>query len=135
MPCLPRVALVVLALAGGTSAAAAQATQQASSPVKHKPNNYGSPLGTIMSSHLWTEVPQAQDFVRDSRPAPKALDYTPLTSQLGKDPDRPKPRDAANVLALQAELEQSITNNGARAKGLRPAPSPRKHARQAADTR
>lgn len=83
-----------------------------------------------MSSHLWTNVPQAQDFVRDSRPAPKDLRYTPLTSQVGKDPERPKPRDAANVMALQAELEQSIAHNGVRAKGLRPpASGARKQAR------
>lgn len=126
MPRLLRAALVALALAGGLSVAAAQTTQQAPAPVKHKPNNYGSPLETIMSSHLWTKVPQAQDFVRDSRPAPKDMKYTPLTSQLGKDPDRPKPRDAANVLALQAELEQSIAHNDVRSRGLQPAKSPRK---------
>ena len=70
----------------------------------------GSPLDTLRSTHLWTETGQAKDFVRDSRPDPKALDYTPLT---GTDPERPKPRDAANVQALQAELERDqIANKG-----------------------
>ena len=46
------------------------------------------------------------------------MTYTPLT---GQDPTRPKPRDAANVMALQAELEQDGARNTARASGLRPA--------------
>ena len=81
-----------------------------------------------MSSHLWTDVPQAEGFVRETRPSAKQLDYTPLT---GKDPDRPKPRDAANVQALQAELEQDIAHNNERAKGLRPA-KPRRARKPAA---
>ena len=83
-------------------------------PASHKPDPYQSPLATIMSSHLRADVPEAQDFVRESRPAAKDLKYTPLQSQLGPDPVRPKPRDPANVMALQAELEASITHNAAR---------------------
>ena len=108
----PRALLLVLALTSGAEAALAQsdpvvsaAGKSASSksaakkktaaakPVSHKPDPYQSPLATIMSSHLWTNVPEAQDFVRESRPAPKDLKYTPLQSQLGPDPVRPKPRD------------------------------------------
>ena len=49
--------------------------------------------------------------MRDSRPDPKSLDYTPLT---GTEPERPKPRDAANVQALQAELERDRAVNQGR---------------------
>lgn len=125
MPTLPRrlpVALVSLACLSWSCVAPVTRTQAQtaapSTPAKHKPDPYGSPLDTIMSSHLWTDVPQAQDFVRETRPSAKDLKYTPLT---GKDPERPKPRDAANVQALQAELEQDIARNNERAKGLRPA--------------
>lgn len=82
---------------------------------KPPPNKYGSPLDTLMSTHLWTDVPPVQPFVRETHPDPKTLDYTPLT---GKDPDRPKPRDAANIQALQAELEQDAVRNTKKAKGL-----------------
>ena len=103
------VALVTAALAQTTTPPA---------KARHKPGPYGSPLATIMSSHLWTDVPQARDFVRETRPAAKDLTYTPLT---GTDPERPKPRDPANVQALQAELEQDMARNNGRAKGLTPA--------------
>ena len=101
--------------------------QAAPLPAKHKPDPYGSPLDTIMSTHLWTDVPKAEDFVRDTRPAAKDLDYAPLT---GKDPERPKPRDAANIMALQAELEEDGARNAVRAQGLRPAKAhrPKGHA-------
>lgn len=76
----------------------------------------GSPLDTLKSTHLWTETAPPQDFVRDSRPEAAALDYAPLT---GADPVRPKPRDAANVLALQAELERSRAVNEGKGRPLR----------------
>jgi hypothetical protein len=80
-------------------------------PAKKPPHDkYGSPLDTIMNTHLTTTAPPAEDFVRATHPAEKDLDYTPLT---GVDPVRPKPRDKANVMALQAELEQA----GAIARG------------------
>ena len=88
---------------------------------KPKPNPYGSPLDTLMSTRLWTDVPPAQDFVTATRPDAKALDYSPLT---GKDPQRPKPRDAAGIAALQADLESGGAANEARAKGLRDPASP-----------
>ena len=103
-------ALVLLAL--DVSAAPAQTVDPAQ---KHKPNPYGSPLDTLMSTHLWTDVPPAQDFVKQTRPAPKDLDYTSMN---GKDPDRPKPRDKANIAALQAELEQGGARNAVKARGL-----------------
>ncbi len=78
-------------------------------PVNNPHNTYGSPLDTLKSSHLWTDVAPMQDFVKESRPDPGSLDYTPLT---GADPERPKPRDPANVEALRAELEHdAVVNN------------------------
>ncbi len=91
---------------------------------KPKPNKYGSPLDTFRNTHLWTDVPPAQDFVEATRPDLKSLRYTPLT---GVDPVRPKPRDPANVQALQAEMERFGVENEAKARGLRgPKPAAKK---------
>ena len=111
---------IVLACAGFAACANAQVpTTQTRNP--H--NTYGSPLDTLKSSHLWTDVAPAEGFVRESRPDPATLDYQPLT---GTDPDRAKPRDKANVAALQAELEHDrVANN-------RKSPGAAKAARQAA---
>ena len=80
-------------------------------PEKKPPRDkYGSPLNTFMNTHLTTTAPPAEEFVRATHPAQKDLDYTPLT---GVDPVRPKPRDKANIMALQAELER----DGATARG------------------
>lgn len=98
-------------------AAPAQTTTTTNKPGKHKNNDYGSPLHTLMSTHLWTDVSPAQDFVRESRPKAKDLDYTPL---VGTDPQRPKPRDKANIEALRAELERDAVVNDAKGRGLRP---------------
>ncbi len=90
---------------------------------KPKPNKYGSPLDTFRNTHLWTDVPPAQDFVTATRPDVKSLRYTPLT---GVDPVRPKARDPANVKALQAEMERFGVENEAKARGLRGPTSARK---------
>ncbi len=82
---------------------------------KPKRDKYGSPLDTIRNTHLWTDVPPARDFVTATRPDVKGLTYTPLT---GVDPERPKPRDPANVQALQAEMEHFGVENEAKARGL-----------------
>ena len=97
------------------STAAGAQTGPAPEAKKPPPFKYSSPLDTIMSTHLWTDVPATQPFVQATHPDPKTLDYTPLT---GKDPDRPKPRDATNIKALQAELEADLASNGKRAHGL-----------------
>ena len=99
--------------------ALAQQQSKAIDPSR-RPDPYASPLDTILSTRLWTDVPPAQDFVKTTRPDPKGLDYAPL---VGNDPERPKPRDAAGVAALKAELESGGAQNETRAKGLRdPAP-------------
>ena len=105
--------LGLLALASASAGAQAEGSQP-----KQPRNKYGSPLDTLMSTRLWTTVPQAKDFVRDSRPAPGTLDYTPVT---GTDPDRPKARDAANVEALRAELEHDRLQTTQRGKAVHPA--------------
>ena len=77
----------------------------------------GSPLDTIMNTKIWADVPEAKDFVRDSRPPADSLSYQPLN---GVDPERPKPRSKAELQALQGELEQAGLHNQARA-GQKPA--------------
>ena len=97
-----------------------------------KPNKYGSPLDTFRNTHLWTDVPPAQDFVKATRPQTSSLRYTPLT---GVDPLRPKPRDAANVQALQTEMERFGVENEAKAQGLRGSkPTAKKTAKSKAAT-
>ena len=80
-------------------------------------NTYGSPLETLKNTRLTTTVPDAKDFVRQTRPDESKLEYTPLT---GTDPERPKPRDPKGVEALQAELEGAGAKNEVKAKGLLP---------------
>lgn len=105
--------LALLALASTAAGARAEGAQP-----KPPRNKYGSPLDTLMSTRLWTTVPPAKDFVRNSRPDPATLDYTPLT---GADPDRPKPRDTANVEALRAELEHDRAQTVQQGKTVHPA--------------
>jgi hypothetical protein len=73
----------------------------------------GSPLDTLMSTKLWADVPEAKDFVRDSRPPPDSLAYQPVT---GTDPDRPKLRSKAELQALQGDLEHAGAHNDTNAR-------------------
>ncbi|HUB64927.1 MAG TPA: hypothetical protein VL996_10890 [Methylocella sp.] len=76
----------------------------------------GSPLDTLMQTKLWADVPEAKDFVRDTRPPPDSLAYQPVT---GIDPERPKPRSKDELQALQGELERAVVHNeGAAQKRL-----------------
>lgn len=119
--CVALCAATALAAEGVTAGKPAPAHKA----VAKKPprNKYGSPLDTLRESHLTTTVPEAEGFVRDTRPPMKDLNYTPLT---GQDPDRPKPRDKANVAALQAEMEQAAAAVRTRAQPSRPGRSGRK---------
>jgi hypothetical protein len=72
----------------------------------------GSPLDTLMNTKLWADVPEAKDFVRDTRPPPDSLAYQPVT---GLDPDRPKPRNKEELQALQGELETAVAHNQGKA--------------------
>ena len=116
--------LLLLALASGSAVA------QADAKAKQTHNKYGSPLDTMMSTRLWTDVPEAKDFVKATRPDPKTLDYTPLS---GADPDRPKARDRANVEALQAELEHDRLETQQRGHGRSAAATAKRARRKSAE--
>lgn len=118
MPPVFAASILVLPFAFGLGASAQAQTADGRTAPSHKtkPNPYGSPLDTMMSTRLWTDVPPAQDFVKETRPDAKQLDYAPLT---GTDPARPKPRDKPNIQALQAELEHDGAQNESKARGLR----------------
>lgn len=103
------------AFAQSASPAAGDSKSKDAAPSQHKFNPTGSPLDTLLSTRIWADVPPAENFVKESRPDPRTLEYKPLT---GTDPVRPKPRDPNGVAALQAELEAGIAKNAARAKPL-----------------
>lgn len=75
----------------------------------------GSPLDTLMRTRLLADVPEAKDFVRQSRPPSDSLDYQPTS---GSDPERPKPRTKAELEALRSELEMAAASNGRNARRL-----------------
>ena len=72
----------------------------------------GSPLDTLMHTKIWADVPEAKDFVRETRPPPDSLAYQPVT---GTDPERPKLRSKAELEALESELTRAATHNDRRA--------------------
>jgi hypothetical protein len=78
------------------------------------PKTGPSPFEVISNTHLTTEVPPAEPFVRDSRPPDASLTYQPLYSG---PPDRPKARTPEEVKSLQAELEAAGAHNAQRAAG------------------
>lgn len=67
-----------------------------------------SPLDTIMSTHFFADVPEAKDFVRDSRPPPGTLDYQPVT---GPGREGPKLKSKDELKALESELEAAAAHN------------------------
>ena len=68
----------------------------------------GSPLDTLMHTKIWADVPEAKDFVRETRPPPDSLAYQPVT---GTDPERPKLRSKTELEALESELERAASHN------------------------
>ncbi|MBO0734374.1 MAG: hypothetical protein J2P49_08695 [Methylocapsa sp.] len=68
----------------------------------------GSPLDTIMSTHFFADVPEAKDFVRDSRPPQGTLDYQPVT---GPGREGPKLKNKDELKALESELEKAAARN------------------------
>ena len=68
----------------------------------------GSPLDTLMHTKIWADVPEAKDFVRETRPPPDSLAYQPVT---GTDPERPKLRSKPELKALESELEDAASHN------------------------
>src|ERR1700730_10145097 len=72
----------------------------------------GSPLDTLMHTKIWADVPEAKDFVRETRQLPDSLDYQPVT---GTDPEQTKLRSNAELEALENELERAASHNDRRA--------------------
>jgi hypothetical protein len=68
----------------------------------------GSPLDTLMHTKIWADVPEAKDFVRETRPPPDSLAYQPVR---GTDPERRKLRSKAELEALKSELERAAAHN------------------------
>ena len=68
----------------------------------------GSPLDTLMHTKIWADVPEAKDFVRETRPPPDSRAYQPVK---GTDPERPKLRSKAELEALESELERAASRN------------------------
>jgi hypothetical protein len=61
-----------------------------------------------MHTKIWADVPEAKDFVRETRPPPDSLAYQPVT---GTDPERPKLRSRAELEALESELTRGLSHN------------------------
>jgi hypothetical protein len=68
-----------------------------------------------MHTKIWADVPEAKDFVRETRPPPDNLTYQPVT---GTDPERPKLKSKAELEALESELELSAARNNKKAGKL-----------------
>jgi hypothetical protein len=87
----------------------------------------GSPLDTLLSTHLFADVPEAKDFVRETRPQPETLEYLPLT---GPDREGEKPKNKDELKALASELEAAALHNEALARErlgyIKPAAKPAK---------
>jgi hypothetical protein len=64
-----------------------------------------------MSTKLWADVPQAKDFVRETRQPPDGLAYQPVT---GTDPERPKLRNKEELQALEGELDRAVAHRTVR---------------------
>jgi hypothetical protein len=79
---------------------------------QHSQKDGGSPLDTIMRTRLWADVPDAKDFVRESRPPSEDLSYQPLT---GSNPERPAPKTKTELEALRSELESAAARNESQA--------------------
>ena len=67
----------------------------------------GSPLDTLMHTKIWPDVPEAKDFVRETRPPPDSLAYQPVT---GTDSERPKLRNKAELESLESELARAASH-------------------------
>ncbi len=61
-----------------------------------------------MHTKIWADIPEAKDFVRETRPPPDSLAYQPVT---GTDPERPKLRSKVELEALKNELERAAARN------------------------
>lgn len=73
---------------------------------KQSPQPYGggTPLDVILNTRFWTDVPEAKDFVKATRPPEDTLEYQPTA---GKDIVRPKLRTSAELKDMEEELERA----------------------------
>jgi hypothetical protein len=69
-----------------------------------QPYGGGTPLDVILNTRFWTDVPEAKDFVKESRP-PEATLHFQTTG--GKDIARPKLRTSHELKAMEDELERA----------------------------
>lgn len=89
------------------------------------PSSGGAFIGRLFdATGLRSPAPQAQDFVRASRP--DRLDYRPFDPTPPKDP---KKKSAADMRALAAGLEAAAAENRRRAAGVARPDAPAKPAR------
>lgn len=69
----------------------------------------GTETTDLMTSlGLWTNVPEAKEFVRRTRPASETLDFR---SPYATDLRRPPARDPAGVQSLERNLERAGARN------------------------
>jgi hypothetical protein len=110
-----RIALILIAGLGPAAALAQEAP----------PSSGGAFIGRLFdATGLRSPAPQAQDFVRASRP--ERLEYRAFDPTPPKDP---KKKSAADVRALAAGLEAAAAENRRRAAGVARPEAPAKPAR------
>jgi hypothetical protein len=69
-----------------------------------QPYGGGTPLDVLLNTKLWTNAPEAADFVKATRPPEDTLHYQ---STGGKDIARPKLKTSAELQQMQDELERA----------------------------
>ena len=97
-----------------TMPALAQESQQPAQPDTQTPQQEpqkppqpyggGTPIDVILNTRLWTDVPEAKEFVKATRPPEDTLEYQPT---FGQDPPRPKPRTPEELKTMEEELERA----------------------------
>jgi hypothetical protein len=80
-----------------------------------QPYGGGTPIDVFLNTKLWTDTPEPEGFVKATRPPEDTLQYQ---STGGKDIDRPKPKNSAELQQMEDELERAGAA-GDRAAGIR----------------
>ncbi len=80
--------------------------QQQPAQAQKEPQPYGggTPLDVLMHTKLWEDVPEAKDFVKETRPPDDALEYQPTQ---GDDPKGEKLLNSNQLDSMQGELEHA----------------------------
>lgn len=107
----------------GANAGAEAPATAASAPAQKpdKPYAGGTPLDVIMHTKLWETVPEAKDFVKETRQPEDALHYMPTQVFPPKDADAPLPPKVLNsgeLKSLEGELDVAGAHNE-RAAGVK----------------